>query len=237
MAQRLGVVADAHANLPALEAALAELERRGCDLVVHAGDAVGIGPHPAEVVARLRAAGVLCVMGNHDEWATSGLPDPLPHGMGAGEAEHHRWVSAQLDDDARAAMARWPDELSLSVGPAAVTVLHYARTAAGPFDYIPEATPDDLVRVFAGVAGDAVVFGHDHVVADCKAGGRRFLNPGSLGFHDRAEARALVLSADASGGIAAEPVAVGYDEAGFLADFDRRRVPDAAFIRREFLRR
>jgi putative phosphoesterase len=184
VAARLGVIADAHANLPALDAALAALAERDCDVVVHAGDAVGIGPHPSEVVARLREARVLCVMGNHDEWAAFGVPDPLPAGMGAAEAGHHRWARDRLDAPARAAIAAWPDELALTVGPAAVTVVHYARTPAGPFDFVPQASAADLARLFAPVPGDAVVFGHDHAAYDCAADGRRLVSPGSLGCHD-----------------------------------------------------
>src|SRR5687767_3310734 len=48
-----GLIADAHANLPATEAALAALESAHCDEVIHVGDAVGIGPHPSEVVSVL----------------------------------------------------------------------------------------------------------------------------------------------------------------------------------------
>jgi len=241
VAARLGVIADAHANLPALDAALAALAERDCDVAVHAGDAVGIGPHPSEVVARLREARVLCVMGNHDEWAAFGVPDPLPAGMGAAEAGHHRWARDRLDAPARAAIAAWPDELALTVGPAAVTVVHYARTPAGPFDFVPQASAADLARLFAAVPGDAVVFGHDHAAYDCAADGRRLVSPGSLGCHDRAVARALVLSpvgeSGAACGVAVDRIAVAYDDAAFLADYARRGVPEGELIRREFLRR
>ena len=44
---RFVVVTDVHANLPALEAALTEIRGEGYDLLVHTGDAIGIGPQPA----------------------------------------------------------------------------------------------------------------------------------------------------------------------------------------------
>jgi predicted phosphodiesterase len=40
---QLAVIADIHGNLPALEAVLADIARRGCDLVVNLGDIVS-GP-------------------------------------------------------------------------------------------------------------------------------------------------------------------------------------------------
>lgn len=40
---RIVVLADVHANLPALEAALAQIEEAGYDLLVHLGDAIVMG--------------------------------------------------------------------------------------------------------------------------------------------------------------------------------------------------
>jgi predicted phosphodiesterase len=54
MATRYGVLADIHANLPALDAVLADIQIRGVDGILVAGDMVG-GPQPNEVMARLRA--------------------------------------------------------------------------------------------------------------------------------------------------------------------------------------
>ena len=45
---KLAVFTDLHANLPALRAALADIAREGCDALVHTGDAIAIGPQPAE---------------------------------------------------------------------------------------------------------------------------------------------------------------------------------------------
>ncbi len=62
----LGVIADIHANLPALEKVLEKLE--GAERILCAGDLVGYGPYPAEVIDTVREEGIICVTGNHD-WA------------------------------------------------------------------------------------------------------------------------------------------------------------------------
>jgi len=49
-------------------------------------------------------------------------------------------------------------------------------------------------------------------------------------------ARALVLSEGGDGGLGVERLAVPYDDAGFLADYARRSVPEGDYIRREFVR-
>lgn len=45
---RLAVITDLHGNLPALQAAFTAIERFGVDLLIHTGDAIGIGPYPRE---------------------------------------------------------------------------------------------------------------------------------------------------------------------------------------------
>jgi hypothetical protein len=74
---RIAILANVHANLPALTAVLADARQRGCERVYHAGDLIAAGPYPAEVVDLARANGMICVQGNHEAWVTTGLPpDP-----------------------------------------------------------------------------------------------------------------------------------------------------------------
>src|SRR3954447_10321838 len=57
---RVAVIADVHANLPALEAVLADVEAHGVDRIVLLGDIAG-GPMPAETLDLLEALGDLAV--------------------------------------------------------------------------------------------------------------------------------------------------------------------------------
>jgi len=65
---RLGVVADIHANAPALEAVLTDMPP--VDAIVCAGDVVGYGPMPATCVERVRSVTTTTVRGNHDRYIT-----------------------------------------------------------------------------------------------------------------------------------------------------------------------
>ena len=67
---RVAVLSDIHANLPALDAVLAAVP--SVDGIWQLGDVVGYGPHPDEVVARLRDVGAVGVRGNHDAAALGG---------------------------------------------------------------------------------------------------------------------------------------------------------------------
>jgi diadenosine tetraphosphatase ApaH/serine/threonine PP2A family protein phosphatase len=67
---RIAVLSDIHANLPALDAVLADAGP--LDATWHLGDVVGYGPDPDGVVGRLREIGAVGVRGNHDAAAGGG---------------------------------------------------------------------------------------------------------------------------------------------------------------------
>lgn len=62
----IAFLSDLHANLEALETALADLDALGVGRVVCLGDVVGYGASPREVVQRVRERCPICLLGNHD---------------------------------------------------------------------------------------------------------------------------------------------------------------------------
>jgi predicted phosphodiesterase len=64
---RYALLSDVHANLPALDAVLRDIDARS-DLAgrYHLGDLVGYAPWPNEVVAMIRDAAIPGVAGNYD---------------------------------------------------------------------------------------------------------------------------------------------------------------------------
>src|SRR4051794_15638391 len=106
---RLGVIADVHANLPALEAALAALG--AADVLVCAGDLVGYGPQPNECVTLLREHGARAVLGNHDLMALGdddyGVTDALV-------LETMAYTRRTLDAATRHLLAALPGQLDVT---------------------------------------------------------------------------------------------------------------------------
>lgn len=229
---RIGIITDAHANLPALEAALAALDDAGCELIVHCGDAIGIGPHPRECLERLLALpNIQFVIGNHDEWLAFGLPDPRPDWMSEGEFEHQVWTHAQIPGHLRRKVAAWPYAIEIPIGNGTILrCSHYAASSSGTgfASIVREPVAADLDRLFANVAADLVFYGHHHPSSDLR-GQRRYVNPGALGCHVP-EARFAIVTADGEVTLGAVP----YDWSEVLADFDRRYVPERDVIRRIF---
>lgn len=66
---RFAVMTNLHANVAALEAILADIQanQRGVERIVSAGDSVGLGPFPNEVIDLLRAREIESVRGNYDD--------------------------------------------------------------------------------------------------------------------------------------------------------------------------
>jgi predicted phosphodiesterase len=70
---RRAFISDVHANLPALEAVLADIREQGAEYIAFLGDAVGYGPEPNECVARIAEVATVSLMGNHDYAAIGSL--------------------------------------------------------------------------------------------------------------------------------------------------------------------
>src|SRR5208283_663811 len=66
----VGVLADVHGDLQALDAALPRLRGMGCDVILCAGDLIDLEPLGEECVQRLKSEkGLICILGNHERWA------------------------------------------------------------------------------------------------------------------------------------------------------------------------
>lgn len=153
---RYGLLADVHANLSALETAIATLERAGATAWLCAGDVVGYGAEPNECVATLARLGATCVAGNHDLMA-----------LGELDARHEQeivrastaWTRARLSAGARAWLAALP-----RVATAGPVVLAHG-TLEDPERYTdrPGAARDQLAtaaRLWPAAA--VLVLGHSH---------------------------------------------------------------------------
>ena len=68
---RIGLIADVHSNIVALEAVLAAIKRHSPDMILSLGDQINLGPCPRETIDLLKAEGVTCLHGNHERYILS----------------------------------------------------------------------------------------------------------------------------------------------------------------------
>lgn len=107
---RIAVLADIHGNVLALDAVLADLERRGgADLIVNLGDLVSGPLWPRETVERLEALGLPTVRGNHDRRVAE---DPADEKMWPSD----RYAQERLTAAQREALFALPLTLEIAPG-------------------------------------------------------------------------------------------------------------------------
>lgn len=180
---RLGVIADIHANLMALEAVLHDLRRHGVDAIVNLGDCAAGPLWPAESVALLRASEMLHVRGNHDRAMGASTPE------GLGKSDRFAWQRLTPAD--RDWLFALPTQQS--IGDA--TCFHacpgddlsYLMETVIAGRLLPDAT-DAVASRLAGVEGRVLLCGHSHLPRVLRLpGGAYVVNPGSVGcpaYHD-----------------------------------------------------
>src|SRR5690349_14152952 len=180
----VAVITDIHANLPALERALARIEKLGIERIYCGGDLVGYGPHPNEVCALIERRGIPTIYGNYDYAIGRDLED-----CGCAYVDQHDrelgqqsvdWTLAHTSSEAKAFMRRLPFDLRFTVGDAGVHLVHGSPRKVN--EYLFEEKPARLYERLAR-AEDArtLVFGHTHKPWIHAFGGVLFVNCGSVG--------------------------------------------------------
>ncbi len=64
---KLAVFADVHSNIHALRAVIKDIEFKNADKIICAGDLVGYGAFPNEVIEEIQKNKISTVMGNYDD--------------------------------------------------------------------------------------------------------------------------------------------------------------------------
>jgi putative phosphoesterase len=160
---RLAVVSDIHANLTALEAVTVDLRTISPDLVIHGGDLVGSGAHPAEVVDRIRELGWAGVYGNADEMVWN--PARVSEIFAASALQHWRDIVLRTASWTRAALGdkriEWLRALPPRMTEQDISVVH-ARPDDCWRSPDAEASDEELLTTYATLKSRVVIYGHIH---------------------------------------------------------------------------
>jgi len=175
---RLAFVTDIHGNLPALEAVVRDLSRRGVTRVVNLGDSLSGPLLPRETAEYLMATDWFHLSGNHERQI-------LGHGP-AGRRPSDAYAHAQLTAAQLAWIAAQKPVAALGDG---VFVCH--GSPRSDLEYFLEtvdangrraATIAEVDERLADVEAALVVCGHTHVPRVVRSSaGQLIVNPGSVG--------------------------------------------------------
>lgn len=178
---RIAVIADIHGNLPALEAALAEIANLKPDRLIVAGDVVDGGPDSGACWRRVKALGCPVIRGNHERYVFDyGTPRGDP-AWTSPQFAPLRYARSELSDAEIAELAALPPHWS---DPELPDLLVVHASLRGDNDSIFPYTPDALIDpMFAGLdpAVKLIVRGHNHACSSREWGARRIVTTGSAG--------------------------------------------------------
>lgn len=114
---KIAVISCIHANLPAFETVLGDIEENQCDSIYSLGDLVGYGPHPNEIVNKIRELEIPSVQGCWDEDIVEGLnscecsyPSLLAEKRGI---IAHEWTNKHITPENRQFLAELPHTLKI----------------------------------------------------------------------------------------------------------------------------
>jgi putative phosphoesterase len=189
---KIALIGDIHANLPALEAALAHAREQGIKRVWNVGDIVGYGPFPDEVVQLLRKdENIVSILGNYDrkvlrfkkkqeKWEKSKDPDKYLA---------FEWAYEHLSKKNRKYLRFLSREIKMKLRGHRILLTH--GSPASDEELLFPDTPDERLRELAQMTkADIVVVGHSHYPFARQVDDVWFINTGSVGRPDDGDPRA-----------------------------------------------
>ena len=176
---RVAVLADIHANLPALEAVLAEPDVVSADRVVLLGD-IALGPMPAETLDLLDSLGerAVWVHGNCEREVLAAYDGTAGDTMNAAAAQA---TAALIEPRHRDLLDGLPLTVTLDVEGLGPVLFCHATPRRDDEMVLVDSPMAVWRRAFDGVSEPTVALGHTHMPFDRLVDRRRAVNAGSVG--------------------------------------------------------
>lgn len=165
---RIGLLADIHANSPALEAVLEAMPN--VDQLVCLGDIVGYNPYPQEALSTVRETCDIVIQGNHDRSITH------PAHVGNEQAVAGlRLAKEELSEEQTAFLTNLSEKTELHDGRFLAVHSHPKHTDR----YVMPGLFDTVEKYLEEY--DAIFLGHTHVQSTKDFENGVIVNPGSVG--------------------------------------------------------
>jgi putative phosphoesterase len=180
---RIAVLADIHGNLTALDAVLEDAKNRNVNGFIIAGDHVGDGPQPGEVMERIKKLRGWTIKGNREEYIISFNDGLHKDWENCNQMYVTVWTQQCLDSSKIAYLKSLPNQLVVNIpGVSPIRVVH-----GSPLDVYEHLYPnkhmDRLKKAVNSISEPVLVCGHTHESWSRMVDGKLIVNPGSVGLH------------------------------------------------------
>jgi len=174
------IISDIHANLPALEAVFRDLKHNfgSVDYVLCAGDVVGLGPYPNEVIDALKnLKNFISVKGAMDQ----AIVDGNTKGFDGMDAESIKWTRKILTEDNIDFLDFLDDYKAIKIQGFKIFLVH-----GSPADHLNGRISkleslEKMEKYFQDTDADIIICGQTHIPFVKEHYGKYIINAGSVG--------------------------------------------------------
>ena len=200
---RLAFLGDIHGNLPALDAALADLDRQAPDAVYLTGDLVNRCPWSNEVMDRLSERDWPSILGNHELVLMRVAQMVAQQGAQSADAVAGQrkfpgifWTYQRLHPRHLHAFERFPAQRRIAIDGAPAIRLFHGIPGNAFVGVMPEMADAEVASALVDVDEPTVVCAHIHRPFDRQVNGQHVLNASSVGMPYSGDPRAQYLLLD-----------------------------------------
>ena len=175
---KIAVLADVHANLHALEAVLDDARKKGIEVFLNAGDFIGYGAYPNEVIEILNSNKALSIIGNYDL--------KVLEGKSANSNEKDiafKYAKKKLTRSNKAYLNSLPKNITIDIKEKKILMVHGSPKSIEEHIY-PNTSKRRLRELIAGIDANVLIVGHSHRQFTRTIDDMTIINPGSVGRAD-----------------------------------------------------
>jgi len=247
---KIAFFSDIHANLPALEAVLTDIDKQRPDFVYCLGDLVGYNIWPNEVATVIRQRGIPTLAGNYDEGIGLSSDDCgcayKSDEEKANGAISIAYTNKVVEDHTRAYLRMLPRHISLEFQnhQEKIKLLMVHGSPRKINEYLFEDRPEkSLMRILDAAQADIMLFGHTHKpyhrILEYNLNGekafRHAINIGSVGKPKDGDPRACYammeldtsLSLHDAASVSVQFIRIDYDVEKAAKAVEQSELPDA----------
>lgn len=181
---KLAVFSDIHGNIHALRSVLEDINKHDVDMLICAGDLVGYGAFPNEVIQMIRGLKIPVVMGNYDQGVGFGLSQCGCNYQDEKSAELGMqsllWTQSTVTPENKLYLQGLLEKVTFKTLDKKVTVAHGSPRRVN--EYLFADRPEEsLARIMEQEGTDLLICGHTHLPYHRRIGERDLINAGSVG--------------------------------------------------------